>query len=145
MDLGSLHLLLGLTCTRCLIFISSCYLTRRGGKLIPALRVIVKIKCDNVCLCVLVAQPCLTLCDPMDCSPLVSSVCGILQARILEWVTIPFSRGSSQLRIKLLSPALQMVSCIAGRFLRSEPSGKPHRQQKAELSVSIVYLGKCAK
>ena len=36
-----------------------------------------------------------TVCDPVDCSPPVSSVHGILQARILEWVAIPFSRGSS--------------------------------------------------
>ena len=43
---------------------------------------------------VLVTQPCLTLCDPMDYSPPGSSVHGILQARILEWVAIPFSRGS---------------------------------------------------
>ena len=43
-------------------------------------------------------QSCLTLCNPMDYSPPVSSVQGILQARILEWVTIPFSRGSSQPR-----------------------------------------------
>ena len=43
---------------------------------------------------VLVAQSCPTLCDPMDCSP-PGSVHGILQARILEWVAIPFSRGSS--------------------------------------------------
>ena len=42
----------------------------------------------------LVSQLCLTLCDPMDCSPPGSPVHGILQARILEWVTIPFSRGS---------------------------------------------------
>jgi len=42
---------------------------------------------------VLVAQLCPTLCNPMDCSPLGSSVQGILQARILEWVAIPFSRG----------------------------------------------------
>ena len=42
-----------------------------------------------------VAQSCPTLCDPMDCSPPGSSVHGILQARILEWVAIPFSRGSS--------------------------------------------------
>ena len=47
---------------------------------------------------VLVAQSCPALCDPMDCSSPGSSVHGILQARILEWVTIPFSRGSSQLR-----------------------------------------------
>ena len=45
-----------------------------------------------VCVCVLVVQSYLTLCDPMDCSPPGSSVCGILQARILEWVAIPFSR-----------------------------------------------------
>ena len=44
---------------------------------------------------VLVAQLCLTLCNPMDCSPPGLSVHGILQARILEWVAIPFSRGSS--------------------------------------------------
>ena len=40
-------------------------------------------------------QSCLTLCDAMDCSPPGSSVHGILQARILEWVAIPFSRASS--------------------------------------------------
>ena len=45
-----------------------------------------------------VAQLCPTLCDPMDCSPTESSVRGILQARILEWIAIPFSRGSSRLR-----------------------------------------------
>ena len=43
-------------------------------------------------------QQCLTLCDPMDCSLPGSSVHGILQAKILEWVAIPFSRGSSQPR-----------------------------------------------
>ena len=40
---------------------------------------------------VLVAQSCPTVCDPMDCSPPGSSVRGILQARILEWVAMPFS------------------------------------------------------
>ena len=43
-------------------------------------------------------QPCHTLCEPMDCSPPGFSVCEILQARILEWVVIPSSRGSSQPR-----------------------------------------------
>ena len=43
----------------------------------------------------LVAQSCLTLCDPVDCSPPGLSVRGILRTRILEWVAIPFSRGSS--------------------------------------------------
>ena len=44
----------------------------------------------------LVTQSCLTLCNPMDCSPPGSSVHGILQARIPELVAIPFSRESSQ-------------------------------------------------
>ena len=59
---------------------------------------------------VLVAQLCPTLCDPMDCSPPDSSVHGILQARILEWVAIPFSRGSSQPKDRT------QVSCISGRY-----------------------------
>ena len=58
----------------------------------------------------LVAQSCLTLCDSIDCSSPGFSVHGILQARILEWVAILFSRGSSQSRDWTL------VSCIAGRF-----------------------------
>ena len=45
--------------------------------------------------CCSVIQACPTLCDPMDCSLPGSLVLGILQARILEWVAIPFSRGSS--------------------------------------------------
>ena len=43
-----------------------------------------------------VTQSSLTLCDPMDCSPPGSSIHGILQAKILEWVVISFSKGSSQ-------------------------------------------------
>ena len=59
---------------------------------------------------VVVAQSCPILCDPMDCSPPGSSVCGILQARILEWVAISFSRGFSWPR------DWTQVSLIAGRF-----------------------------
>ena len=59
---------------------------------------------------VLVTQSCLTLCSPMDGSPPGSSVYGILQARILERVTIPFSRGSSWSRDGT------WVSSIAGGF-----------------------------
>ena len=59
---------------------------------------------------VLVAQSCLTLCNPMHCSPPGSSVHGILQARILEWVAIPFSRGSSRSRDQT------QVSFIVDRF-----------------------------
>ena len=57
-----------------------------------------------------IAQLCPTLCDPIDFSLPGSSVHGILQARILEWGTIPFSGGSSQPRDQI------WVSCIAGRF-----------------------------
>ena len=58
----------------------------------------------------LVAQSCPTLCDPMDSSPPGSSVHGILQARILEWVAIPFFRKSSQ------PSDLTQAFCTAGRF-----------------------------
>ena len=61
-------------------------------------------------LIVLVAQSCPTLCDPRDHSPPGSSVHGILQARVLEQVAIPFSRGSYWPRDQT------WVSCIAGRF-----------------------------
>ena len=62
----------------------------------------------NVCVCSLV-QSCPILCDPMDCSLPVPSVHGIFQARVLEWVAISYSRGSSQLRSQTwvsMSPAL---------------------------------------
>ena len=61
---------------------------------------------------VLVVQSCLTLCEPVDCSPPGSSVHGILQARILEWVAMPSSRGSSHPgseSASFLSPALAGV------------------------------------
>ena len=58
-------------------------------------------------------------CDPMDCSPSGFSVHGISQARILEWVAISFSRGSSQPRDGT------QVSCFADGFFTSEPPGKP--------------------
>ena len=61
-------------------------------------------------VCVSVAQSCLTLCDPVDCSPPGFSVHRILQARMLEWVAISFSRGSSQPRDKT------RVFLIAGRL-----------------------------
>ena len=72
-----------------------------------------------------VAQSCLTLCNPMDCSPPGSSVHGILQARIPEWVAMPSSRGSSRPEdppdpgMEPGSPALQADS------LPSEPPGIP--------------------
>ena len=61
-------------------------------------------------MCTVLLQSCPTLCNPME--PASSSVHGILQARILEWAAMPFSRGSSQPR----NQTHISVSCIAGRF-----------------------------
>ena len=60
------------------------------------------------------AQSCLTLCDPMDCGPPGSSVHGLFQARILAWVAISYSRGSSRPRGRTSSSC---VSCIGRRIL----------------------------
>ena len=74
---------------------------------------------DYVCFCA-VAQLCLTFCGLMDCSPPGSSVHGILQARILEWVAMPLSRESSQLRDWTHSSC---SFCIAGGFFTAESLG----------------------
>ena len=63
-----------------------------------------------LCVCAKSLQSCTTLCSTMDCSLPCSSVHGILQVRILEWVAMPSSRGSSQSRDGT------QVSCIAGVF-----------------------------
>ena len=78
-------------------------------------------------------QSCPILCDPRDCSPPGSSVHGILQARILEWVAMPSSRGSSQPRDQThVSSSL----ALAGSSLPLAPPGKPinaftsHKQRR---------------
>ena len=76
----------------------------------------------QVCLA---AQSCSTLCDPMDCSSPGSSVHGILQAKILKWVAIPFSKGSSQPRDRT------QVSCVEADSLPAEP---------LERSLHSVYI-----
>ena len=68
---------------------------------------------------ILVPKSSLTLCNPMDCGLPGSSVQGISQARMLEWVAISFSRGSSQSRDWI------HVACLAGKFFTIEPPGKP--------------------
>ena len=104
-----------------------------------------------------VAQSCPTLCDPVDCSPPGSSIHRILQARILEWVAISFSRGSSQSRdwtqvshiasihfnlwatIEPGSPTLQADA------LTSEPPGKPLYRVVKSRDIALpakVYLVK---
>ena len=69
----------------------------------------------------LVSQSRSTLCDPVDCSPPGSSVHGILQARVLEWGAIPFSRDLPSPGIEPGSPALQ------ADYLLSEQPKKPHQ------------------
>ena len=70
-----------------------------------------------------VAQSCPTLCDPLDCSLQGFSIHGFLQARIQEWVTIFFSRGSSQPRDRT------QVSCIVGRHFNLWATRKPQTIQ----------------
>ena len=99
-----------------------------------------------VCVCVLVAQSCPTLWNPTNYTPSCSSVHGILQVRILEWIAIPFSRGSSWPRI----------FCITGRFFtvwatKEAQSGEQGRVSKVFLkedwcdlhiiSIHISWLG----
>ena len=69
---------------------------------------------EGVCVRAKSIQSCLTLCDPIDYNLPGSSVHGISQAKILEWVAMPCSRGPSQPRDQT------QVSCIAGRFLLLE-------------------------
>ena len=87
---------------------------------------------------------CLTLCDTVDCAPPGSSAHEILQARILRWVAIFFSRGSSQTR------DLTRVSAFRGRFFITEPSGRPSGagtvgESNFSLRISLVSCGQDSK
>ena len=64
-------------------------------------------------MCARLFQSCLTLCDPIDCSPPGSFIHGILQARILEWVAIPFSRGIFLTQGSNLGPPPLQASLVA--------------------------------
>ena len=83
--------------------LSAMILEPKKIKSVTSVWILIKVK-------VSVAQSCLTLWDSVDCSLPGSSVHGILQVRILEWVAIPFSRGSSWPMDRT------WVSCLAGRF-----------------------------
>ena len=85
------------------------------------IHVIVIYMCPNIS-CESISQSCLTLCDPTDRNLLGCSVHRILQARILEWVAIPFSRGSSRHRDQT---RVSCGSCIACRYFTNGPPGKP--------------------
>ena len=84
--------------------------------------------CNGAACYSLVAKLCLTLLQPHDCNLPGSSVHGIPQARILEWVAISFSRGSFWLRNQT------GIFCTAGRFFTAEPPGK------LEKSLNIIKL-----
>ena len=88
----------------------------------------------SVCLLAKSFQSCPTLCDPMDCNPPGSSVHGILQLRILEWVAMPSSRGSFWPRDRT---HISYISCI-GRWVlyHSHHLGSP---LKMALSTSCRF------
>ena len=94
----------------------------------------------SCCCCCLLTKLCLSLCNPMGCSLPDSSVHGISQARILEWISIPFSRDLPDPGIEPASPAL------AGRFFTTEPPRKPpgdiptHKRNKGLCSCGAYIL-----
>ena len=102
-------------------------MTSPFGSRVPIYICLLKMKVN-----VLVAQSCLTFCDPTDCSLPGSSVHGISQARILEWVAISFSRGSSCPRDQI------QVSCIAADSSTSEPPGKPHMYSTINIHTAVM-------
>ena len=85
-------------------------------------------------VCVLVALSCMTL-QPMDCSPPGSSVHGILQTRILDWIAIPFSRGSSGSRDWTL------VSLIVGWFFNNWATREAQMKVKVAQSCPTLWSG----
>ena len=95
----------------------------------------------DVCLC-LIAQLCLTLCDPRDYRMPGSSVPGISQARILEWVAISFSRGSSQPRDELVSrcllPCRQILYMLSHQG--SQLAGGCYLMDPLNYHVILVWL-----
>ena len=90
----------------------------------------VALKHKKICL----TQSCPTLCDPVDCSPPGSSVHGHLQARILEWVAIPFSKGSSQ------PGNLSLLHCRQILYHLS-PQGSPEGTVKHSCAITFVTVG----
>ena len=94
--------------------------------------------CVCVCVCARVCahtgvkslQSCLTRCDPMDCSPPGSSVHGTLQTRLLEWVAMSFSRGSSRPRDQT---CISYVSCVGRQVLY-------HQRHLGSLPLSLSSL-----
>ena len=84
----------------------------------------------------LATQSCLTLCDPVDCSPQGSSVQEILQARILEWIAISFFKGSSRPRDRT------QVSYIAGGFVSILPQTPLPPRLPHDIEQSSLLYGR---
>ena len=98
----------------------------------------------------LVAQSCVTLCDPMDYSPPGPSVHGILQARVLKWAATPFSRGSPCIASYMCAHGIEPVSpALAGGFFTTEAPGKPLfliNINNNQTSLSIYHVpGSCVQ
>ena len=104
-----------------MVIFKICYLSPRGAEKFFS-------SPFSYCVAVLVPQLCLTLCNPTDCSLPGSSVHGILPARILEWVAISYSKGSSQ------PTDWTWMSCI-GRWILHHLS-----HQGSSFSYCLVYL-----
>ena len=90
-------------------------------------------------VCIKSRQSYLTLCNPMDYSPPGSSVHGILPARILEWVAISFSRGSSQPRDRT------QVSCIADRCFILWATREAKQYFQCFIIFLLIVIYSCAK
>ena len=83
-------------------------------------------------------QPCLSLCNPKDCSPPGSSVHGILQAKILEWVAIPSSRGSSWPRDRT---HFSYISCTGRQILYHQHHlGNPYIIYTYVIRTHTIYM-----
>ena len=92
-------------------------------------------KCVCLSLSIFVSRSVvLTSCDPIDCSPPGTSIHGILQARTLEWVATPFSRGSCQPR------DWTQASCIACRFFTTDASGNDLQIFSPILRLVLFFL-----
>ena len=114
-----------------------------GGKCRPFLVLLVTWpKWGHACDCAVISVVSNSL-NPMDCSLPGSSVHGILQARILEWVAISFSRGSSRPR------NWTWLSCLAGRFFTNWAAREAHSFDYVDLcwqsDFFYFYLWRCVK
>ena len=102
------------TFTFCLIFLYASLTIGQSGGMRQELEYVL-LACE--------LKLCPTLCDPIDCSPPSSSVYGIFQARILEWVAFPLPGDLPDPEIKLMSPTSPV---LAGGIFTTDPPWKPH-------------------